>query len=404
MGELEAVLNDVRSSSAEHLSRSAAQRLAKAVTLYRGDFLTGFYLSDSPAFEDWALLERERLQRRVIDGLDQLVATSLEQGTYAEGMAHATRLLQLDPLREAAHRQMMTLLTYTGQRRAALAQYETCRAVLAQELGVTPDEETGALFRKIQAGELERTSHEIGDNLPVQPTPFVGRSAELTQIAQQLGDPTCRLLTLVGPGGIGKTRLAIQAASLKRDDFAHGVCFVPLAALNSPDLLSGAIIDALKLNLRGREAPLTQLLSALRPKELLFVLDNFEHLLDGAALLSNILASVPHVKLLITSRERLNLREEWLFEVQGMDFPNKSVKEGADQYSAVQLFAPSARRIQVNFSLAKDLTVVLHICQRVEGSASVADRKPADLLRTREKKRQPCTVHIGRGRYRPGPI
>jgi len=229
------------------------------------------------------------------------------------------------------------------------------------ELGIEP--EVFALEEKATV-KTPRPTH----NLPPQTTPFLGRKEELEEIAGLLENPSCRLLTLVGPGGIGKTRLALQAASEKIGEFAHGVYFVPLAPIVSPDLLISTVASSLEFSFQGREDPKAQLLNYLREKEMLLVMDNFEHLLEGAELLAEILENAPKVKTLITSRERLNLRGEWISEVQGMTFPQSEETDKAESYSAVQLFLQSAQRIHPQFELSdEEKPFVIRICQLVEG-------------------------------------
>jgi predicted ATPase len=181
-------------------------------------------------------------------------------------------------------------------------------------------------------------------NLPLQPTPFVGRVDELAEIMALLVDPACRLLTLVGPGGIGKTRLALQAAAGAQSHFADGVCFVPLQPVTSTAFLIPAFADALHLTFYGPEAPRFQLLEWLRPKKLLIVVDNFEHLLDDVALLTETVETAPGVKLLVTSRETLNVREEWVREVDPMRVPDHDQTIDLGHYDAVQLFVARARQ------------------------------------------------------------
>jgi predicted ATPase len=180
--------------------------------------------------------------------------------------------------------------------------------------------------------------------LPLQPTPFVGRVDELAEIAALLVDPACRLLTLVGPGGIGKTRLALQAAADAQSHFADGVCFVALQPVTSTEFLVQAFADALHLAFYGTETPRLQLLRWLRPQQRLIVVDNFEHLLDDVALLTEIMEAAPGVKLLVTSRETLNVREEWVREVRGMRVPGDDQIGEPDSYDAVQLFVARARQ------------------------------------------------------------
>jgi predicted ATPase/DNA-binding CsgD family transcriptional regulator len=205
-------------------------------------------------------------------------------------------------------------------------------------------------------------------NLPLQPTPFIGRQDELAEITRLLADPACRLLTLVGPGGIGKTRLAVEAAKLQQNAFANGVYLVALQALGSPDYLVPAIAESLHFQFYPGGEPKQQLLDFLREKSLLLILDNFEHLLDGVEVVSEMVAYAPAVKILATSRERLNLVEEWALEVQGLPVPTSGADEGFDDYGAVQLFMQNARRVHVGFSVTnRQRPAVARICQLVGG-------------------------------------
>lgn len=204
--------------------------------------------------------------------------------------------------------------------------------------------------------------------LPPQPGPLIGRECELAALAALLVDPACRLVTLVGPGGIGKTRLGIQAAADRREHFADGVAFVALDPLRSPDLLAPAIADALALPLQSQHDPREHLLDALREREVLLVLDNFEHLLDGAALVAAILSRAPGVKLIVTSRERLNLRGEWVVAVEGLGVPTEGVDGGIDTYDAVRLFVECARKVRAQFAPEPaEWRHVAHICRLVGG-------------------------------------
>jgi transcriptional regulator with XRE-family HTH domain len=205
-------------------------------------------------------------------------------------------------------------------------------------------------------------------NLPRSLTPFIGREPELDALWQLLQDPQCSLLTVVGAGGIGKTRLAVEAARHAQDLFPAGVWFVPLAALKSPALLVPAIADALHFKFQGPTHPQIQLLRYLCDKQVLLILDNAEHLLEGVGLFAEILSACPGVKLLVTSRERLNLLSEWVFEIQGLPAPAGDEVEAFESYSAVALFLQSARRAQAGFELREeDRRWVRQICHTMEG-------------------------------------
>jgi predicted ATPase/class 3 adenylate cyclase len=227
------------------------------------------------------------------------------------------------------------------------------------------------LFQLVISGLLAdfpplKTLDSFPNNLPAQPTPFLGREAELAQIEDYLDNPDCRLLTLIGPGGVGKTRLAYKAATGKARDFASGVCAIPLAGLASPDYVLPTIAEHLTLPWDGSLDQKTQVLDSLCEKHLLLVVDKCEHVLDGMGLLAEILASAPSIKILATSRERLNLQGEWLIPVQGLAFPQNENEPGFEGSSAVQLFTQSAQRSEPGFHL-DDRAAVTRICQLVEG-------------------------------------
>jgi predicted ATPase len=205
-------------------------------------------------------------------------------------------------------------------------------------------------------------------NLPTPPTPLVGREPELASLARLLHNPHCRLLTLTGPGGIGKTRLAIAAAAEQGETFPDGVYFVPLAPLNAPEFIVPTIAEAVGFAFYGPMAPKTQLLHYLRQKEMLLVLDNLEHLLDGVGLLAEMLQSAPQVKLLATSRERLSLQGEWVVDLQGLPVPSAGQTEHLESYSAISLFVERAQRVRSGFAFsARNQADVARICRSVEG-------------------------------------
>jgi predicted ATPase/DNA-binding XRE family transcriptional regulator len=253
-----------------------------------------------------------------------------------------------------------------------------------------------ALFLQVARGERRvarlgaATAHAIAEHAPLRPTSnlplpatvLVGREVELMELSHLLSDPQCRLLTLVGPGGIGKTRLAIAAAAAHRETFDNQLYFVALAGVDSPDRLVSAIAEALGFAFFGQDPPKRQLVNHLRRVErtLLLVLDNLEQLLahatsaaepseaDTTKFLADVLAVAPNVKWLVTSRERLNLQSEWVFEVQGLPVPPQSQAGELENYSAVELFLRCARRAQQRFTLKPaDGPHLAHICRLVDG-------------------------------------
>jgi predicted ATPase/DNA-binding SARP family transcriptional activator len=346
-------------------------RLAEMIELYQGEFLEQFFLNDSEVFEEWATLKREWLHREAVEALLHLSDHCERCGDYKKARQYAQRQVSLEPWREKAHRQLMRLLALDGQRSAALAQYETCCRALAEELGVEPTEETQALYETIRAEKqgsrgIEKTvpSH----NLPISSTTFVGRAKELGEITEILANPDCRLLTLFGPGGIGKTRLALRTAADHLGVFEDGIAFAPLAPIDSAEHFIPAVASGLGISLQGEQEPKELLLNYLRQKELLLVLDNVEHILGCTDLISTMLQRSPGLVLLVTSRERLNLQEEWVYKVEGLSYPRNGAAEDVEGYSAIRLFQQSARRARQDFVLAEPvIPYVVRICQLVEG-------------------------------------
>ena len=352
---------------------------SRALRLYQDEFLAGLVLRDAPQFESWLLQQREELLVLTVRGLQAVVDHHARHGPPEAGIAAARRLLALEPWREEAHRQLMVLLARAGQRSAALKQFETCRLVLAAELETAPDAATTALAARLRAGP-----RPVPHNLPPAAVPFVGREAELGALAEQLADPASRVLSLVGLGGSGKTRLALEAArrfadpagALDEHPFPDGVYLVPLgdeppcaAEDEAAARIARAIAGALGVALDGAADPTAQLARALRDRALLLVLDNLEHLVDGSTALWHLVRQAPRVKLMVTSRVRLRLLGEWELEVRGLPVP---AGPGDLEWAAAGvLFLQQARRAQPGLEPdalgAADRAAVVRICHAVGG-------------------------------------
>ena len=349
--------------------------LTEAIQLYRGEFMAGFTLRDSVLFDEWQVFQTEGLHRKAVQMIEKLVRLHTAQGDLELAITYARRWLTLDPFHDPAHRQLMQLYAWSGQPAAALRQYQECVRLL-KESGLGPQEETTRLYQDIQYQRLPSPPTPVRPlvpllqqhNLPVPATPFLGREKELAEITRRLYDPACRLVTLIGPGGIGKTRLAIQAAAENAAAFPDGVCFIPLASLSSAELLAPTLASAIEFSLQGEADPQLQLVNYLRGRRMLLILDNLEQLCEGAGLLADILSSTSDVKLLVTSRESLSLQWEWFLQVQGLDFPKDDKADALEAYSAVQLFLHSASQVCPGFSLCEaDKPFVIRICRFLDG-------------------------------------
>jgi len=359
-----------------------AVRLEEMVELYRGEFLQDFSLEDVAEFEEWALVQRESLHQHALDACSYLANYYELNGDFPVARRYALRQLELDPWREEAHCQMMRALALDGQRSAALSQYETCRRVLAEALGVEPSANTRELVEQIRTGTLKTESESPSSistasipNLPVSLTSFLGRERELIDLDRLIANPECRCISLVGPGGIGKTRLALQTGEQHQADFAHGVAFIPLAPVGSVEAVIPAIASGICLSFYGPREPRAQLLNYLIEKQMLLILDNVEQFLIERPpqatimeLMLEILQRAPGIKLLVTSREALNLQGEWVVEVQGLAFPEPGQTEKSDEYAAIALFIQRGKRASPGFApKAADLAGIAHICRLVEG-------------------------------------
>lgn len=360
-------------------------QLERASTLYRGELLAQFFVDDCPTFEEWLVVQRENFQRRALAALGHLAAFYEARGNdgYVNAVRYARRQVELEPWHEEPYRVMMRALAAMNQRETALAQYHALTNVLRQELGLEPSAETNALYKHLRGASgttdnrlqtAENTVEPTPTNLPLPAAPLVGRATELEQLSGKLAQSDCRLLTLIGQGGIGKTRLAIQTALNHRWMYPRGAYFVDLAETYAPELIPHAVAGALQFTFRGAAAPAQQLIEHLQgaPQALLLVMDNFEQVVSGATFVSEMLKRVPNVTLMVTSREPLNVDGEWLFEVEGLAAPTgmpAQLDRDWDAPDAVRLLVQCATRANVNLQKwsVEDKRAAIRITQLVEG-------------------------------------
>lgn len=371
--------------------------LHHALARYRGDFLDGFVIDDAPAFDEWLTVQREQWHRRMSLVYERLAQLQLAVGDLTGAQETTARWIAHYPLNEAAHRHLMRVLLAAGDRPAALQAYAACRRLLDAELGAEPAPETEALVAQIRAPVPPqpalgrptdgrpgadgppassalagtRPSPPLGDtNLPAPPTPLIGRAEEVAALLETLRGGA-RLLTLIGPPGIGKTRLAIQVAAEIAPALADGACFVPLAPVSDPDLVAPTIMQALELADDADAPPARRLKEALRGRQLLLALDNFEQLQPAAGLVAELLAAAPLLTILVTSRGPLHLYGEHEWPVAPLALPDLQrlpEPESLAQIAAVRLFLERARAVQPALRLsAANSAAIAAICVRLDG-------------------------------------
>ncbi len=365
---------NIHIDSTTFASQAEAAAWDAALPLYQGEFLAGFYLREAPEFEEWALVQRERLRLLAVEGLQKQVARYKRQGDYWSALQAVTQLLGIEPLLEQAHRDKMLLLARTGQRPLALQQYQTAVSIFDEELGIDLSPKTAVLYERI-----EQLPFPPPCVLPARRRHFVGRTAELTALRQALVDVERRLITLVGTGGMGKTRLAQEVARRLHADrpghFLDGIYFVELASVSAAEAAAETIAETiatqiaqtLALPLRGDRPAMQQVLSYLQGREVLLILDNLEQLVDTVVdPIANLLQQAPDLTLLVTSRERLNLYEETVLTLGGLPTPTSDAS--AAQTEAVQLFLHNVQQQNLNFTATDDaLAAMATICRLVKG-------------------------------------
>ena len=358
--------------------RSNIRRLQRALDLYRGNFLDQLFLKGSPLFDEWAIIQRESLMRQYIEVMEYLITYHERRGEFERACDVATQIVTYLPWDETAHQTIMRMLAQSGRLHAAEQQFQTLQRYLHSELNVEPAPKTLSLLAKIRSCADQNTALTPAfsiskSNIPQVSTIFVGRENEQEMLSDLLANYKTRLITLTGSGGIGKTRLAIHFAREQIGVFNDGVYFVPLTSINSGEQLILSIADALSFSFYTPQDPLTLLIDHLRDKEILLVLDNFEHLLvdsnQARDVLIKILRKSPHVVMLATSRQPLNLRIENTVEIHGMPYPAEKEHPPiiAANYSSLQLFEKIAQRHNPQFSLREHEDGIIRICQLVEG-------------------------------------
>jgi predicted ATPase/DNA-binding SARP family transcriptional activator/Tfp pilus assembly protein PilF len=345
-------------------------RLEDALELYRGDLLPGFFLSGCPEFENWLEEERGRIRESAARAAWDLAERAEREGLTASATSWGRRALALCGEDETALQRLLRLLARSGDRAGAVAVYEAFTRRLSVDPGVEPSAETRELIREIRgprpAPTAEAPVRSPAPALPRRTSPLVGRDAELGRLAALLELPLSRIVTVTGPGGVGKTALVLEFAREQEDRFPDGVWFVPLAAVATDEMIPLAILHALGLPDPGPD-PIEVVGRILRGRKGLLILDNLEHIAGAAEVLAGVLNAAPEIRILTTTREVLRLRSEWVLPLEGLDVPEEDDFH-PETSPSVRLFLDLASQAGARLRMdGSDTGNVARICRLVEG-------------------------------------
>jgi predicted ATPase/DNA-binding SARP family transcriptional activator len=372
----ERLATEGRNALARDDPAAASAVLAEALTLWRGDPLADL------AYEAFAQEPIARLEEQRLSALEDRIAADLQLGKHAELVGELEALTAKHPYREGLRHHLMLALYRAGRQSEALAVYQETRRLLVDELGIDPKPELQELERAIlvQDPALEpeplrdadhRSEEKPRTNLPTPPTTLIGRERELEETQAELARPEVRLLTLVGPGGTGKTRLALQLGAELTETFRNGVYFVALAPIEDPRLVLPAVAQALGVREIPGETLADTLTLFLEKRELLLLVDNFEQVLEAGPALADLLRNAPQVKALVTSRAPLRLAGEHEYAVPPLGLPEPEVQWQPDElarHEAVRLLVERARSIKGGFAItSENASTVAKICRRLDG-------------------------------------
>lgn len=352
--------------------------LQRAILLFQGQFLEHFYLSKTTLFDEWISITQENLNLLAIRAFSQVADYHEKRGEYQSALQHNIRITEIFPWDESARIKTIYLLGLENQWSAAQSQFMALKNFQMNQMGDPPSKEVLELMDQINsaASGKEQVKQRIPIskyNLPETGTAFIGRTEETDEIIDLIDSPECRLTTIIGPGGVGKTRLAVEIAEYYVGLIPDGVFFVSMLNATQFNHVVHLLSEAVGLVNFSQVDPKMRLLDYLRSREMLLVLDNFEHLTSDPKcilLLDEILCRAPRISLLVTSREKLSLQNECIYQLYGLEYPpNGSVSlESAPNFDAVSLFLKRVTQAQRNFCLNEsNLPDVIRVCQVLDG-------------------------------------
>jgi predicted ATPase/DNA-binding SARP family transcriptional activator len=354
-----AVRVDAATDVADFEAALAGSRTVEALALRTGELLAGFDDAGSDAWQGWLAFERDRLRAAWRAAALARLGGDLDP---AEGIDLSARLLESDPLDEAALRAHMGWLARGGQSAHARQAYQAFAGRLAADLGLVPGAELKALHDGLGA-----VAGVVADAATTSDGDFVGRTVELKRIGEVIARDDCRLLNLIGPGGVGKTRLALRALAELAPGYPDGTAFVTLEDVAAPDEVGARIAREVGVDLKRGADPEAQLIDRLRARRMLLALDNFEHVTAAAPALERMLRACPGLRIIVTSRVRLGIAPEHLLRVDGLPYPEPEDADHLEAFDAVRLFAQAARRVEPALVPGSEAAAIIDICRAVEG-------------------------------------
>ena len=380
-------------------SAENAQQLLTLLETYGGDFLGDFYLKDAPRFNDWVAITREQIRQQVASSFRQLGEYALANRGFSDGLVAVRQWVDFDRLDEDANQALIELLINDGRQSEAIRLYDRYQQLLRAEVGAEPGAHMVALVDslRMKPDPVAVDVKPIPNNIPQPHDAFFGRIGAQSDINNRLDKPWCRLVSILGQGGVGKTRLSQTIAQSRLANYPDGVWLIELADLDPDDddlaeTIATEIATILELRLTGEGTPTAQLIAHLKHKTMLLVLDNFEHVLDGADVLVEIIRRTKSIQMLVTSREALGLRSEWTIDLSGLPFP--AADDDQSDCAAFDLFQARYAQWQRGEISAENQQAMRQVCRLVEG-VPLAIELAAALTRGASCKE--VAAQLGRG-------
>jgi DNA-binding SARP family transcriptional activator/predicted ATPase len=378
--------------------------LKKAIQTYKNPFMDRYQLNVSPLFDEWLLITREKFDTLAVEGLAYLANYYIRRDEKTNAIQMLRRIIHIMPWDESAYYQLIQLLAQDQQWSAAQKQYASLVQYLKNDLNVNPDPKTVALFEEVRAQSLTTPSSEMQrkplHHLPLMTSQFVGREKEIASISAWIANPTQRLLNILGMGGVGKTRLALEIAHEQVGIFQQGVFVVWLRNIDSLDGFISEIGNVLAINFSDQSSKQQQILDYCRQKHLLLLLDNLDELSthqDVQLFLEEMIKECVQVKMMVTSRNKINIVDEIVYHLEGLDYEDLNQATGPSD--AVQLFTQKVQTIQRKFELSgTNQRSILKLCNLVEGHPLAIELVAGSVVGNIEKKIEE-TIEQGMGAF-----